>query len=155
MSDPANNPPEEAQPTLPAASANWQRTLWAMFGIQLVMTGAMSFLSPIIPLMLPELGVQTVEGIDIWSGVITGSTSFIAAFSSPLWGRIADKHGRKLSLLRSSFAIALFTGLMGLASNVWWFFGARAVMGLFAGFSTSAIALVASQAPERRIGYAL
>ena len=52
MSDPANNPPEEAQPTLPAASANWQRTLWAMFGIQLVMTGAMSFLSPIIPLIL-------------------------------------------------------------------------------------------------------
>ena len=44
---------------------------------------------------------------------------------------------------------------MGLATNVWWFFGARAAMGLFAGFSTSAIALVASQVPERRIGYAL
>jgi len=133
----------------------WQRTLWAMVGIQFVMTGAISFLSPIIPLMLPQLGVETVRGIDIWSGLITGATSFVAAFASPMWGRVADKHGRKLSLLRSSFAIALFTALMGLSTNVWQFFGARTVMGLFAGFSSAAIALVASQVPERRLGYAL
>jgi DHA1 family multidrug resistance protein-like MFS transporter len=133
----------------------WQRTLWAMVGIQFVMTAAISFLSPIIPLMLPQLGVTTVEGVDVWAGVITGSTSFVAAFASPIWGRVADKHGRKLSLLRSSFAIAVFTGLMGLSANVWQFFGARAIMGLFAGFSSAAIALVASQVPERRLGYAL
>jgi DHA1 family multidrug resistance protein-like MFS transporter len=152
MTDATEQP---AEIRMPPGVQGWQRTLWAMVGIQFVMTGAMSFLSPIIPLMLPELGVHSVEGIDVWSGFITGSTSFIAAFASPLWGRIADKHGRKLSLLRSSFFIALFTGLMGLATNVWWFFGARATMGLFAGFSTAAIALVASQVPERRIGYAL
>ena len=105
--------------------------------------------------MLPQLGVETLEGVEVWAGVITGSTSFVAAFASPIWGRIADRHGRKISLLRSSFFIALFTGAMGLATNVWWFFGARAVMGMFAGFSTAAIALVASQVPERRLGYAL
>jgi DHA1 family multidrug resistance protein-like MFS transporter len=68
---------------------------------------------------------------------------------------VADKHGRKLSLIRSSLAIGIFTAAMGLATNVWWFFGARAVMGAFAGFSSAAIALVASQVPERRLGYAL
>src|SRR5271154_211477 len=136
-------------------TSGWRRTLWAMVGIQLLMTGSFSFLSPIVPLMLPGLGVTTLQGVDVWSGIITGSTSFVAAFASPIWGRVADKHGRKLSLLRSSFAIAVFTALMGLATNVWWFFGARAVMGMFAGFSSAAIALVASQAPERRLGYAL
>ena len=139
----------------PVADAAWQRTLWAMVGIQFLMTGSMSFLTPIIPLMLPELGVESVEAIGIWTGAILGSTSFVATFASPIWGRIADRRGRKLSLLRSSFAIALFTGLMGMATDVWWFFGARAAMGAFAGFSTAAIALVASQAPERRLGYAL
>ncbi len=134
---------------------DWQRTLWAMVGIQFVMTAAINFLSPIIPLMLPQLGVETTKAIDIWSGLITGATSFVAAFASPVWGRVADRHGRKLSLLRSSFAIAVFTGLMGLSTNVWQFFGARAVMGAFAGFSSAAIALVASQVPERRLGYAL
>ncbi|MSP00621.1 MAG: MFS transporter [Acetobacteraceae bacterium] len=133
----------------------WRRTLWAMVGIQFLMTGSFSFLSPIMPLMLPDLGVTTVEGVDIWSGVITGSTSFVAAFASPVWGRIADRHGRKLSLLRSSGAIVVFTAVMGLSTNVWQFFAARAVMGMFAGFSTSAISLVASQVPERRLGYAL
>jgi DHA1 family multidrug resistance protein-like MFS transporter len=126
-----------------------------MVGIQFLMTGAFSFLSPIVPLMLPGLGVTSIEGVDIWSGVITGSTSFVAAFAAPVWGRIADKRGRKLSLIRSSCAIAVFTGLMGLSTNVWQFFGARAAMGMFAGFSTAAIALVASQVPERRLGYAL
>ena len=143
------------RPETGRADTGWRRTLWAMVGIQFLMTGSFSFLSPILPLMLPDLGVTTIEGVDIWSGVITGATSFVAAFASPVWGRIADRHGRKLSLLRSSCAIAVFTAVMGLATNVWQFFAARAVMGMFAGFSTSAIALVASQVPERRLGYAL
>src|SRR3978361_1720602 len=63
--------------------AGWQRTLWAMVGIQFIMTAAINFLSPIIPLMLPRLGVQTVEGVDVWAGVITGSTQCIAAVYRP------------------------------------------------------------------------
>jgi DHA1 family multidrug resistance protein-like MFS transporter len=147
--------PHVRQPRLCPGDTAWRRTLWAMVGIQFVMTAAISFLSPIIPLMLPALGVETAQGIAIWSGIISGVTSFVAAFASPIWGRLADRQGRKVALLRSSFAIALFTALMGLAADVWQFFGARAVMGVFAGFSSAAIALVASQVPERRLGYAL
>ena len=44
---------------------------------------------------------------------------------------------------------------MGLSLNVWQFFAARALMGVFAGFSSTAMALVASQVPEQRLGYAL
>src|SRR3954467_11402632 len=142
-------------PRLRPGDTGWQRTLWAMVFIQFVMTAAINFLSPIIPLMLPELGVTTDAGVFWWSGIITGATSFVAAFASPVWGRVADRYGRKVALLRSSFAIALFTALMGMSMNVWQFFGARFVMGLFAGFSSAAIALVASQVPERRLGYAL
>ena len=136
-------------------ATNWQVTLWAMVGIQFIMTMAFSFLSPIMPLFLPELGVTTNTGIDLWSGVLNGTTSFVAAFTSPLWGRLADNYGRKPMLIRSSCAIALFTALMGASHTVWQFFAARALMGVFAGFSSTAMALVASQAPERRLGYAL
>jgi DHA1 family multidrug resistance protein-like MFS transporter len=58
-------------------------------------------------------------------------------------------------LLRSSLAIGVFTALMGVAANVWQFLAFRALMGVFAGFSSAAIALVASQVPEDRLGYAL
>ncbi len=137
------------------AASYWRYTLWAMVGIQFVNTMANSVLTPIMPLFLPELGVRTESGIDIWAGILSGITSFVAAFASPLWGSLADRHGRKLMLLRSSLAIGLFTALMGVAGNVWQFFAFRALMGVFAGFSSAAIALVASQVPEGRLGYSL
>ena len=62
-----------------------------MVGIQFIMTMSFSFLSPIMPLFLPDLGVTTDAGIDLWSGILNGSTSFVAAFASPLWGRLADQ----------------------------------------------------------------
>src|SRR6516162_7558620 len=138
-----------------AATVGWQRTLWAMVGIQFVMTGAFSMLSPIMPLFLPVLGVDSASAVALWAGVLAGTTSFVAAFASPLWGRLADRHGRKLMLLRSSIAVGVFAALMGAAMNVWQIFACRALMGVFAGFSSTAIALVASQAPERRLGFAL
>jgi len=119
------------------------------------MTMSFSMLTPIMPLFLPVLGVHSASAVALWAGILAGITSFVAAFASPLWGRLADRHGRKLMLLRSSVAVALFAGLMGASSNVWQVFAARALMGVFAGFSSTAIALVASQAPEERLGFAL
>src|SRR5512142_656774 len=91
-------------PAAPAAgaAAGWRQTLWAMVGIQLVMAMANSMLSPIMPLFLPVLGVESERAIDLWAGVLNGTTSFVAAFASPLWGYLSDRHGRKLMLLRSS-----------------------------------------------------
>jgi MFS transporter, DHA1 family, multidrug resistance protein len=136
-------------------AAGWQRTLWAMVGIQFVMTMAFSMLTPIMPLFLPVLGVTGAAAIDLWAGILAGVTSFVAAFASPFWGSVADRHGRKLMLLRSAIAIGVFTALMGVAGNVWQFFAFRALMGVFAGFSAAAIALVASQVPESRLGFSL
>ena len=78
------------------ATAQWQRTLWAMVGIQFVMTAAFSMLSPIMPLFLPVLGVSSAGAVALWAGILAGTTSLVAAFVSPLWGRLADRHGRKL-----------------------------------------------------------
>ena len=155
MMDEPRQTPTPDQPLDDRTASPWQVTLWAMVGIQFIMTMSFSFLSPIMPLFLPELGVTTEAGIALWSGILNGSTSFVAAFASPLWGRLADSYGRKPMLIRSSCAIALFTACMGISQNVWQFFAARALMGVFAGFSSTAMALVASQVPERRLGYAL
>jgi MFS transporter, DHA1 family, multidrug resistance protein len=151
----AKVPPALEPPPEPGAAANWRHTLWAMVGVQFVMTMAFSMLTPIMPLFLPELGVTGAAAIDLWAGILSGVTSFVAAFASPLWGTVADRHGRKLMLLRSSLAIGFFAALMGFSANVWQFFAVRALMGVFAGFSSSAIALVASQVPESRLGFSL
>jgi len=64
-----------------AAAVQWQRTLWVMVGIQFIMTAAFSVLSPIMPLLLPELGVETASAVNLWAGILNGVTSFVAAFA--------------------------------------------------------------------------
>lgn len=136
-------------------ASNWQRTLVLMVGIQLGMNLGFTVLSPVMPLFLPELGVHDPALIDAWSGVLLAVTPLVAAIASPLWGRVADRRGRKLMVLRSCFAMAAFIGLMSLVGNVWQFVGLRALMGAFAGFNAATISLVASQVPPRRLGYSL
>ena len=131
------------------------RTLWLMVGVQFFMTLGFTVLSPIMPLFLPQLGVHGRVAIDLWTGVLNAATPFVAAFTSPLWGRLSDRQGRKLMLLRSMVAISLFTALMGFAQTVWQFFALRMIMGAFSGFSASAITLVSSQTRDNRLGYAL
>ena len=147
--------PDAPPAATPEAAPNWQRTLWVMLGIQLGMNMGFTILSPIMPLFLPVLGVHDASSIDLWAGILASITPFIAAFVSPFWGRVADRRGRKLMVLRSCFAIALFTLLMAFVGNVWQFLGLRALMGVFAGFNAATISLVASQVPPGRLGYSL
>jgi len=60
------------------AAAQCQRTLWAMVAIQFINTMAFSVLSPIMPLFLPVLGVETASGVAFWAGILNGITSFLA-----------------------------------------------------------------------------
>jgi DHA1 family multidrug resistance protein-like MFS transporter len=134
---------------------NWQVTLWSMVCIQFVMSMALTAMSPIYPLMLPGLGVSDPDMVKFLSGMINSAGFIIAAIVSPLWGQIADRRGRKLMVLRSSCAICVFTALMGLSQHVWQLMALRGLMGAFSGFSAAAIALVASQVPEDRLGSSL
>ena len=147
----------EAQIPLETAdgSPQWRVTLWAMVAVQLIMSGAFTFLSPVLPLFLPHLGVETLREVEFWSGLLASMTSFIAAFAAPIWGKMSDRLGRKLMVLRSAFAIGVCTLLMGFADSVWQLLALRALMGAFAGFTSSSVVLVASQVPERRLGYSL
>ena len=153
MTDTASAAPPAAAGAPP--TENWALTLWTMVGIQLVMSISFTILAPIMPLYLPDLGVHRPEMIDLWSGILASVTSFVGTFTAPIWGRMADRYGRKLMVLRSSLGISVFVLLMGLAQSVWHLLAFRMAMGLFAGFNSAAIALVASQVPDQRLGYAL
>jgi len=131
------------------------RTLWLMVGVQFIMSLALSVASPILPLFLPQIGVQTGGPVEFWAGVLGSLNAFVAAFASPFWGSMADRTGRKAMVLRSSLAICFFTALMGLSTHLWHLVTLRACMGAFSGFSASAIALVATQVREERLGFAL
>ena len=72
-----------------------------------------------------------------------------------MWGSLADRKGRKLMLLRASLGMAIAILLQAFATNVWQLFILRAIMGLTSGYIPNAMALVASQVPRERSGWAL
>ena len=92
---PASEPPAVTPEEAAGVAPHWQHTLWAMVGIQFIMTSAFSMLTPILPLFLPVLGVESAAAINLWAGVLNGVTSFVAAFASPLWGRLGDRYGSR------------------------------------------------------------
>ena len=133
----------------------WRRTLAAMVVVQAIMSLSFSFLTPVLPLFLPELGVVAEAQIYLWSGALAAITSFMAAIFSPLWGRIADRRGRKQMVIRSTLAIGLCTLLMGFTQDIWQMLGARTLMGIFAGFSSGSVILISTQMPVSKLNLAL
>jgi MFS transporter, DHA1 family, multidrug resistance protein len=133
----------------------WRRTLAAMVVVQAIMSLSFSFLTPVLPLFLPELGVVAEAQIYLWSGALAAITSFMAAIFSPLWGRIADRRGRKQMVIRSTLAIGLCTLLMGFTQDIWQMLGARTLMGIFAGFSSASVILISTQMPVSKLNLAL
>jgi MFS transporter, DHA1 family, multidrug resistance protein len=145
----------EPQRTPSSQSAAWCRTLWLMVGVQFVMSAAQTASSPILPLFLPQLGVTGAAAVEFWTGILTALNFFVAAFAAPLWGAVADRHGRKMMVIRSSLANCALMAGMGFAQHLWELVALQALTGAFSGFSAAAIALVATQTPEDRLGCAL
>ncbi|CAI0773497.1 multidrug efflux MFS transporter [Serratia entomophila] len=116
---------------------------------------AMSQILPFLPLYVEQLGVTGHQSLSLWSGLVFSGTFLVSAVVSPLWGSLADRKGRKLMLLRASLGMAVVIALQGLATNVWQLFALRALMGLTSGYIPNAMALVATQAPRDKSGWAL
>ena len=106
-------------------------------------------------LYVSQLGVTSHEALSMWSGLTFSVTFLVSAIVSPMWGSLADRKGRKLMLLRASLGMAIAILLQAFATNVWQLFFLRAVMGLTSGYIPNAMALVASQVPRERSGWAL
>ena len=116
---------------------------------------AISQILPFLPLYVAQLGVTSHESLFMWSGLTFSVTFLVSAIVSPMWGSLADRKGRKLMLLRASLGMAVAILLQAFATNVWQLFFLRAVMGLTSGYIPNAMALVASQVPRERSGWAL
>ncbi len=104
---------------------------------------------------MSQLGVTSHEALSMWSGLTFSVTFLVSAIVSPMWGSLADRKGRKLMLLRASLGMAIAILLRAFATNVWQLFILRAIMGLTSGYIPNAMALVASQVPRERSGWAL
>jgi MFS family permease len=141
--------------TTPIHNPHWRRNLAVcLFGSFTTITG-MTLIMPILPIYVAELGVTSQVAIVRWSGVAFGVTFLMAALAAPFWGRLADRHGRKLTLVRAGLGMSIAMPLTGLAQDVWQLVLVRVVVGLVGGYASGAVVFVASQTPKERVGWAL
>lgn len=134
---------------------NWKRNLFVTW-LGCFLTGAaFSLIMPFLPLYVEELGVSGHQSLNMWSGLVFSITFLFSAIAAPFWGSLADRKGRKIMLLRSALGMGMVMVLMGMAQNIWQFLVLRALLGLLGGFIPNANALIATQVPRNRSGWAL
>ncbi|MFB9985373.1 multidrug efflux MFS transporter [Mesorhizobium kowhaii] len=134
---------------------HWRRNLFVCFAGSFSTLVAMTLLLPFLPLYIEQLGAQGHAAIVQWSGIAYGATFFAAALVAPLWGRLGDRYGRKVMLVRASFGMAICMSLTGMVQTVWQLVLLRLLIGFAGGYSSGSTILVAMQTPKERSGWAL
>ncbi|NPT55385.1 MFS transporter [Paraburkholderia elongata] len=162
MNQPANVAPRgvgfaNANPTSYATrnTLYWRRNLFiCVFGSFTTLV-SLSMLLPFLPLYVQQLGVTSQAAIVQWSGVAFGATFLGTAVTAPLWGRLADRYGRKPMLVRAAVSMAIVMSLIGMAHNVTELVVLRLLAGLIGGYASASIVMIGTQAPRERAGWAL
>ena len=137
---------------LPAASRRNVYTAAAANGIGFA---GFTIAMPFLPLYIRDLGVQDVSDIALWTGLTLGATPAITAISAPLWGRVGDRFGSKVLVLRSLSAFVLVKAAMGLVSAPWQLLALRALLGVFAGYGSLTVSMAAESVPRERMAEAI
>jgi MFS transporter, DHA1 family, multidrug resistance protein len=143
-------------PAAPEPSADgWQRNVWALALCVFIAFVGFQFFSPFLPIYVRELGVTDPSALALWSGALAAVTPAVSGALAPVFGRLADRFGRKMMLIRSLAGFTVIIAAMGLVRTVPQLFVARVLQGLFAGFSPMAMAVASVAAPRDKVSVAI
>lgn len=150
-SNPANDRPDYVERN----ALYWKRNLAiSVFG-SFSTAVSLTLLLPFLPLYVEQLGVSSSSAIVQWSGIAFGATFLGTAVTSPLWGHLADKYGRKPMLVRAAIGMAVMMSLIGTAHSVIELVLLRLVAGLVGGYASAATVMIGTQVPREKSGWAL
>jgi MFS family permease len=110
---------------------------------------------PFLPLYIAELGTTDVGEIAMWTGLTLGATPTVTAISAPLWGRVGDKYGTKLLVIRSLIAFILTMAAMAFVTAPWQLLTLRGLLGVFAGYGALTMSMAAQSAPRDKMAHAI
>jgi MFS family permease len=133
----------------------WRRNLAVCVFGSFTTLISLSMLLPFLPLYVQQLGVTSQADIVQWSAVAFGATFLGTAITAPVWGRLADRYGRKPMLVRAAIGMAVVMSLIGLARDVTDLVTLRLIAGLVGGYASASIVMIGSQVPREKAGWAL
>ncbi|MFD0678714.1 MULTISPECIES: MFS transporter [unclassified Paenibacillus] len=131
----------------------WKRNLWLLWVGCFVTSASFTMVVPFLPLFLIHIGVN--ENLEMWSGLLFSSSFLAGAISAPFWGAMGDKYGRKPMIVRAGLVICAIYILTAFVTSPYQLLALRIAQGLLTGFIPGSIALVGTNTPENKVGYAL
>lgn len=134
----------------------WKINLIVLWFGQFLVNAGMTMITPFLTLYLAQdLNVVGDREIGLWAGLIFAANFLTSFIFQPIWGKVADKYGRKLMLLRSGFGMAIVIACMGFATHPWHLLVLRLLNGTISGFNPASISLVSSTTPKNRMGFSM
>ncbi|HFI0091166.1 TPA: multidrug efflux MFS transporter [Streptococcus suis] len=135
-------------------SSYWKQNLKVAWLGNFLTGTSFTLVMPFISVFVEELGVGPGQ-VEYYAGLAVSANAFAAAVMAPIWGSLADRYGRKPMMVRAAFAMVFTMGGMAFVPNVFWLLALRVLNGVFTGYIPNATALIASQVPKDKTGYAL
>ncbi|MGB1140998.1 MAG: MFS transporter, partial [Halioglobus sp.] len=109
-----------------------------LFGVILLDLIGFGIIIPILPFLSPQLGADKMD-----IAFIIAVYAVFAGLSGPFWGRLSDRIGRKPVIMICLAGAALSYVMLGLATELWMIYAARAFAGVMAGNFGVASAMMA------------
>jgi DHA1 family multidrug resistance protein-like MFS transporter len=133
----------------------WRRNLYVIAVAEFIVLLGFSLFMPFLPLYMQKIGGFGHEETAVWVGIASGCAGIAMFISSPFWGLLADRWGRKSMLLRAQFGGAVCVALMAIAPNIYFLVSFRIFQGLFTGTVAAASALVAAMTPQEKLPFSM
>ncbi len=134
---------------------NWRTTLAAAWVAQFLCIVGFNAVGPFYPFYVRALGITDVNQVTLWAGILASTGAVSMALMSPIWGVLADRHGRKIMVVRATFGGAVVLGAMALVQSVQQLFVLRLLQGMLTGTVSAFMTLIATIAPPGEVGFAL
>jgi DHA1 family multidrug resistance protein-like MFS transporter len=101
---------------------------------------------PFLPLFIKELGVK--DRVAFWSGVTLSAQTVAMIVMLPYWGKLADKYGRKLMIIRAGICSVLIYLGMSYCWTLWQLLLLRVLNGGLTGFIPASYTLIGTNTPQ-------
>ena len=126
-----------------------------MFVVQLLSVMGFSCVMPFLPLYVHALGTVTPMSESLCTALVYSGQALTMMLMSPLWGYLADRHGRKVMVERATFGGAIVLLLMAFPRSAEELVLLRMLQGAITGVLGAANALVAASVPRTKTGFAM
>jgi len=131
----------------------WKLNLYILLVTQLMVTMSINFGAPFIPYFIQDMGITEPDKVKLYSAISATAPAVGMGLFAPFWGMLADRHGKKLMMLRAIMMSSIIYVGLGLSTNVSQLLVLRFFQGAFTGTVAASNAFIASNIPEDELSF--